>query len=141
MIDFSKVEKAIIDDMKIICVNNYLILNNINILPKEVNFIIAYNRFLISEELKQLYKDIKHSYYLNFRTLIDTTGIDILSEYSIYFENLPKICYDDCSDLDKYIKHESHLKDCINLLFSLNKNCFYELIFKNMNESYKIYEK
>ena len=141
MLDFTKVKEAIINDLKPICVQNYLILKELNYLPKEVSLIIAYNCLQISNELISLKEDIEHSHKSSFRTLIDESNIDILSEYNQYFNHLPTIIY--FGELDYYKKKELRKKECIDILYCLDKNIYYKLLFRYINKynyTYKYYE-
>lgn len=62
MLDFTHIEKAMMEDLKLICIDQYLIFNHLNILPKEVNLIIIYDRLCISDELVTLKDSIEYSY-------------------------------------------------------------------------------
>lgn len=141
MFDFSKVKESIINDLKKVCTQNYWMLQEISNLPKEVNFIISHNMLLNSDELVTLDEDIKYTYNMSFRSLIDRNKIDILSEYSEYFKHLPDINYSDYIAIDYYQKKELRLKECINILYCLDKNIFYKLLFRYTNKSYKEYER
>ncbi len=61
MLDFTKIENAIMDDLKLICTKQYLLLNTLG-LPKEVNLMIIYNRLCLSDELSSLKTDMTYSH-------------------------------------------------------------------------------
>ena len=60
MLTFTKVRFAIIHDLTPICVNHYFILKTLNLLPQEVNLIIAYHILVVSNEMVNLENDIIH---------------------------------------------------------------------------------
>ena len=84
MFDFVEVKKTIIKDVKQICIQNYLVLEEFNYLPKDVNLMISYNRLQISDELITLNEDIEYSFKQNIHLLISQSyiyNIDLLYEY------------------------------------------------------------
>lgn len=145
MFDFSKVKEVIIDDLKPICIQNYLILTKINCLPKEVNLIIAHNRLQISDELILLNEDIKYSHKDCIFKLIRQSiiyGVDIFSQYDEHLKDLPSTRYWDTIQLTYHSKIRSALNRCVDILYFLDNNVFYKLLFNYNNHgfSYEDYE-
>jgi len=142
MFDFSKIRNAIIKDLQPICIHNYLILNKINILPKELIKEIIYHRLLISDEMIKLNKDIEileqnclykliDNCYSPFDHLIRGNiyqRIDILSpEYNQYLNlninwlkiSLPKACK----------MYSSEITGCAKKLYYIENDIF-DILFK-----------
>lgn len=146
MFDFVEVERAIINDLNQICIQNYLILKEFNYLPKEINLTISYNRLRISDELITLNEDIEYSYKDCLFKLINQSiayKIDIFKKYNQYLKDLPNLCYWD----KKYIiydqKNKSPQNRYINILYTLDSDIFYKLLvdyFSGSTSSYKYYE-
>lgn len=92
MLDFTDIEKAIIHDLKPVCIYNYLILNQFNLLPNEVNLLIVYDQLQVSDAMILLRKDIYHLRIDEIRSSIISArsySIDILSpEYGLTNCNL-----------------------------------------------------
>lgn len=148
MFDFVEVKKAIIKDLKQICIQNYLILKEINNLPTEINLVISYNRLQISDELIKLNEDIEYSLKQNIHILISQSyiyNIDILSEYDQHYKNISNIFYDGTAQVTYNPKSNCPQNKCIDILYSLDNNIFYKLLYSYINKnrdltSYKDYE-
>lgn len=94
MLDFTYVEKTMIDDLKEEYLEHYFLLNQY-ILPKEVNLIIAYNMILTSPLLKILKRDIRHALKDALHFLIvnaSYSGVNLVTEYEKDL-NLPNSKY------------------------------------------------
>lgn len=124
MFDFKAIENAIIDDLKPICINNYLILNEINVFPKELVKYIIYYRFEISDEIITLKEDI---IYIEKACLVQLlhicfnpyNNIDILSP------NYDKYIDMDINDLQHRLKQTSLTE--YHLLIKIGVDKIYDL--------------
>lgn len=131
MFDFTDVEIAVINDLKSMYVQQYLILNESNILPKEVNLIIMYDRLQISDNLQAIRKDIEYSHKNSMAFLIARSldySIDILLEYDNYLMDLPCIRYWGNREYFYHQQYDTPQNICIDLLYSLDNNIFYKLL-------------
>jgi hypothetical protein len=146
MFDFVMVKKSIINDLNQICAQNYLILKELNFLPKELNLIIAHNRRKISDELIALNEDIEYSYKDCLFKLINRSiayNIDIFEKYDQYLKDLPNVRYWDKKHIIYNPKNKSPQNRCINILYSLDSDIFYKLLvdyFSGSTSSCKYYE-
>jgi hypothetical protein len=144
MFDFTAIKNAIIHDIKPICIQNYLILSEINILPKELVKNIIYCTFELVDEIVMLKEDIilleKDSLFQLISTCFNPcNNIDILfPEYNKYISM-------DINDIQhrfamtNCIKFDSEIIICTEKLYVLNKNIF-DLLFNRYcgkNDSYK----
>lgn len=151
MFDFADVKTAIIDDIKPICTQNYLILKELNVFPMEINLIIIYNRLIHSNELIMLKEDIEYSYKDSMFRLIQQSittsmlcGTDILSNYDEYLKDLPDRHYWGKTSHIYNPKSECYYSRCTDILYLLNDNIFYTLLLDYINKTnilYKDYEK
>ena len=140
MFDFTAIKKAITDDLRSICINNYLILNEINVLPKELINEIIYYTFITTDEIIKLEQDIINLEKDSLSRLINTcfnpyNNIDILSpEYNDYIDwdiNKERLNITDFIEYNKMIIKGSEK------LYSLNNDIF-DILFKryyDQNES------
>ncbi len=110
MLDFTDVENAIINDLKPICIDNYLILNQLN-LPKEVNLLIVYAQLQVFDEMILLRKDI---YNLRIDRISSRMKDAILSRLDILGEYKPYLT-DNTSD---------SIYKCAVLLYEKNNQIF-----------------
>lgn len=142
MFNFTAIQKAIIHDLKPICMNNYLILNEINILPKElIKSIISYT-FEISDEMILLNEDIIfleeyslfdliHICYNPFSINIDLliNNIDILFPEYNNFLNLNINNLHRKPLTKSYDEYGSLVRKCVKNLYVLNNDIF-DILFR-----------
>ena len=144
MFDFTTIQKQIIYDLTPICINNYLIINEINILPKELVKSIIYDLFLISNEIVLLKDDIirleKNSIFELISTCFNPyNNIDILSpEYNKYINM-------DINDVQRrflmpdFNNYILTITTCTETIYLLHNNIF-DILFNrycNKNNTYK----
>lgn len=143
MLDCTDIKVAIIKDLKPISVNIYLIFNELNMLPKEVNLIIVLNRLYVSDELLLLDEDmimLKKEELGNIIFASVERSIDILSpEYNKYLNLDLNLCLN--------LRKNSNvinigIRECCDKIYDLN---IFEillerfLITQNLSiESYKL---
>ena len=140
MFNFTSIKNAITDDLRPICINNYLILNEINILPKELINEIIYYTFITTDEIIKLEQDIiyleKDSLYQLIYfcyplrgTFSQTENINILSpEYNKYL-NLDSKYFCRVPLSKAWNKYNKILIKCVEKLYSLNNDIF-NILFK-----------
>ena len=141
MFDFTAIQDAIIDDLRPTYINNYLILNEINILPKELIKHIMYLSFITNDEIMMFKEDItnlekKCLFYLIYTccnpikiNISPDDNVNILSpEYNKYLNfNLDNLLSKPLGKLhDKYV---SSVTKCVKQLYSLNDDIF-DILFK-----------
>lgn len=126
MLDFTDVKAAIVDDLKPICCNNYLILTQLNILPNELNLIISniilkeylyiLNDDIITLRKEELYMMLFFSKYIN---------IDVLSPEYIGYLDLSSI---DCISFSYYlVQLVKPVRKCSDALYKLDDQIYYIL--------------
>lgn len=142
MFDFTAIKHAIINDLKPTLINNYLILNEINTLPKELINIIINFSFEISDEMITLKEEIILSEKCSLYRLIDICYdpfkfdqlnnyicIDILSpEYNKYLIlNISNLHHQPL--INAFKTYKSLIRKCVKDLYSVNNNIF-DILFK-----------
>ena len=142
MFNFTAIQNQIANDLAPMCVNNYLILNEIGVLPKELTKHIIYDLFLMSDEIVILKEDIilleKNSLFdLIYTCFNPYNNIDILSpEYNKYINM-------DINDkqyrflMADFVEYDLAITTCVKDLYSLNNNIFDELFKKYCTENNK----
>jgi hypothetical protein len=146
MFDFTAIRNQITHDLAPMCVNNYLILNEIGVLPKELTKCIIYDLFSTSNEIVMLKEDIilleKQSLFHLIHTCFNPyNNIDILSlEYNKYISM-------DINDkqyrflMADFVEYDSAITTCVETLYLLNNNIF-DILFKrycNQASTYNVY--
>jgi hypothetical protein len=97
MIDFRVVERNVINEYKPMLINNYLIINELNLIPKEVTWLIIENLYHLQNDVQNLYHD---------RNLINFTDLYSLSLIAIQHKCL--INYSDygiSEDISEFINN------------------------------------
>lgn len=63
MIDIKKFERTVIDDVKPHLIITYLNMNSLNLIPKEVNWLIIEKLFYLMDNVMTMYQDINKIYW------------------------------------------------------------------------------
>jgi hypothetical protein len=101
---------------------------------------------MTSNELITLEDDVKYSHKASIYLLISQSciyNIDILSEYEQHYKDISNIFYVGKFPFTYNPKNNCLQNKCIDILYSLDDNIFYKLLFDYINKnntSYKDYE-